>query len=290
MGAERFRVEAAFDGGGPGDAPLRRCGKDFGFHDHVKPSPPFNLTALASPDGYTLSWETRYRPLDFLDGELQYELGYRRRGHPWPGPSQKRLPQDTRTLQLRPQELDAGAEYELRVRARPRESSLYRGTWSDWSPPATLETLPETPGEAHWLLLLLLIFFPALLALLGWRQRLWKKLDRFVPSPAPFFQPLFLVHKGDFKRWVGASSARAVLDISEWEAVVPEVCQKIGTKYLLPPPSLPEGGSGWKDGQAAMPVAVLPSSQQIPADSHRLEEQEETTPQSIPTATSPLTR
>ncbi|XP_078237496.1 interleukin-21 receptor isoform X2 [Pogona vitticeps] len=277
FGNARFQVEAAVPGPGPGEAPLRRCRKAFVFQDHIQPSPPFNLTAVASPAGYTVSWGTRYRRGDYLRGELQYELSYRRRSQPWPEPGQKRLSRDTQTLQLLPHELEAGAEYELRVRARPGEASSYRGTWSDWSRGATLVTLPrpsDDAGGALWLLLLLLSLVPALLAFLGWHRGLWKKLNPLVPSPAPFFQPLFLVHKGDFKKWVGAYSARGVLDISEWGPVVPEICQKIGVKYL-PPPSPAKGG--WRGDREALQAGALPSSLLISADNRREGKQEEAT-------------
>lgn len=52
--------------------------------------------------------------------------------------SQKSLLQDLHSLQLLPQELEQNTEYEFQVRSKP--ASSYQGTWSDWSPLASLKT------------------------------------------------------------------------------------------------------------------------------------------------------
>ncbi|KAH0631709.1 hypothetical protein JD844_019456 [Phrynosoma platyrhinos] len=132
------------------------CSKTFLFKENIKPQPPFNLTADASPSGYNVSWKTPYQHWQFhpLNGQLRYELRYRQRGHTW------------------------------QVRRQPRGTEREgRGKGAFWA--------PEEP------------------------KRLWKKLDLFVPSPAPFFQPLYVGHKGDFKKWVGTPGVRATLEVSE---------------------------------------------------------------------------
>ncbi|KAF7237469.1 Interleukin-21 receptor [Varanus komodoensis] len=110
-----------------------------------KPHPPFNLTTSASPAGYNISWKTHYQhfPYNYLNGQLQYQLRYRDRGRPRQEWSQKHILQDTRTLRLLRQELAGSTEYEFQVRAKPGQSSPYSGAWSEWSPPATMETLPR---------------------------------------------------------------------------------------------------------------------------------------------------
>lgn len=57
---------------------------------------------------------------------------------PVQGQSQKSLLQDLHSLQLLPQELEQNTEYEFQVRSKP--ASSYQGTWSDWSPLASLKT------------------------------------------------------------------------------------------------------------------------------------------------------
>ncbi|XP_042300076.1 interleukin-21 receptor-like, partial [Sceloporus undulatus] len=203
FGENTFDVTATTSAGnGPPGVP-KGCLKTFLFKENIKPQPPFNLTAHASPSGYNISWKNPYQHWRFhpLNGQLHYELRYRRRGHAWQDKNRKHLLQDTGTFWLLPREFEGpSTEYEVQVRARPR--SPYKGAWSMWSSPASLTTLPKTSnhqgdegGVSWWLVVLGL--FPALLAFLS--QRLWKKLDLFVPSPVPFFQPLYVGHKGDFK-------------------------------------------------------------------------------------------
>lgn len=50
----------------------------------VRPQPPFNLTAVFT-EGYNISWETIHQnPLFYLlNGELEYQLRYKRRADTW---------------------------------------------------------------------------------------------------------------------------------------------------------------------------------------------------------------
>ncbi|XP_061455391.1 interleukin-21 receptor isoform X2 [Rhineura floridana] len=244
------------------------CSKNFVFQENIKPHPPFHLMTAASPTGYNISWETKYQhqEYNYLNGKLQYQLRYRQRGHPWQGQRQKLLLQDAQTTWLLPREFEGDAEYALQVRARPREDSSYRGAWSDWSPEAALRTLPRKAsgagGVAGWLVLLLLVLglSAVLVASLGRPRRLWKKLEAFVPSPAPFFQPLYLSHNGDFKKWVGSSSCSGpTLDAFEWSTALLEVFG-ISHKHL---PSSPAKGEQ-SDGQEALPAT---STSQLPGGS-----------------------
>lgn len=59
------------------------------------------------------------------------------------GQALKPVLQDSPTLWLLAQELEGGVEYELQVRAGPRDHSLYKGTWSDWSTTSSLRTPPR---------------------------------------------------------------------------------------------------------------------------------------------------
>ncbi|XP_066496879.1 interleukin-21 receptor isoform X1 [Tiliqua scincoides] len=250
----------------------RGCRKRLSFSANFKPQPPFNLTVEASRDGYNVSWKTKYqRRRSHLDSELQYQLRYRHRGRPWQEQGQKKDLPDTWTLRLLPHELEGGLEYEVQVRVRPREQGDYQGTWSEWSSTARLRALPKAPegGEgARWLvpLLLLLSLFTVAVVFRGCHQRLWKKLDVFIPSPAPFFQPLYLAHHGDFKEWLGASWARATLDTWEWGTVLPEVI-RIGPGHQ---PLSPAKGGQVVPLETALPHLV--GCQQAPQDSCGLEQ------------------
>ncbi|XP_053936422.1 interleukin-21 receptor isoform X2 [Cuculus canorus] len=204
--------------------------KGFYMAENIKPQPPFNLTTVFS-EGYNISWETIYQntPFYFLNEELEYQLRYKRRTDTWETEKTKAIHEDKRTLVILPWELQANTEYEFQVRARPREDTVYRGFWSEWSPPLTLKTSPavtETAG-VRWLLLsgVVLAIAASVITFLAKQQRLWKKMEACIPDPASFFKPLYLVHNGDFKKWVGASHTKVTLDFFECGVVLPEVLE-----------------------------------------------------------------
>ncbi|ETE60944.1 Interleukin-21 receptor, partial [Ophiophagus hannah] len=229
----------------PAEEPSRLpqgCNKTFLFQNHIKPYPPIHLAAAASSAGYTLSWETRYLDQEYhlLSDSLQYELWYKKRGHPWQ--SQKSLLQDLHSLRLLPQELEPDTEYEFQgslasppglpsyllspekpegpapqvhpdpqpgFRSLPQQQAFCTscsrlGGQIDSSP---LPSLAPDHGGFQWLEMVLPVgFFVVLMAFLVCYRR-WKKLDCFTPSPAPFFQPLYLSHNGDFKSSGGLEQA-----------------------------------------------------------------------------------
>ncbi|NXT00207.1 IL21R protein, partial [Jacana jacana] len=203
--------------------------KGFCMGENIKPQPPFNLTAVVS-EGYNISWETIYQnpAFYFLDEELEYQLRYKRRTDTWETQKTKAIHEDKRTLVIQPWELQANTDYEFQVRARPREDTGYRGFWSEWSPLLTLKTsrgaVTQTAGMG-WLLLFGVVAIAAsITTFLAKQQSLWKKIV-CIPDPAPFFKPLYLVHNGDFKKWVGASHTKMTLDFFEWGIVLPEVLE-----------------------------------------------------------------
>ncbi|NWU94449.1 IL21R protein, partial [Upupa epops] len=213
----------------------RVISQGFYMAENIKPQPPFNLTAVFS-EGYNISWETIYQnsPYYFLNEELEYQLRYRRRADTWEAQRTKAIREDKRTVVILPRELQADTEYEFQVRARPREGTFYHGFWSEWSSPLTLKTSPaavtQTVGMG-WLLLfgVLVAVAASITAFLAKQRSLWKKMG-WIPDPAPFFKPLYLVHNGDFKKWVGASDMKMNLDFFEWGIVLPEVLE-VFTKH-----------------------------------------------------------
>ncbi|XP_019368351.1 PREDICTED: interleukin-21 receptor [Gavialis gangeticus] len=223
--------------------------RNFLLADSIKPSPPFNLTATFS-DKYNISWETIYQHPDYylLGDELEYELRYKKRSDPWENQRTKTIPEDKRSLVLLSLEFEAGTEYELQVRARPQASrDLYHGVWSEWSPPLRLTTSPQVaqtrgPGSGSgsgselgsgWLLVLGIILVAAvsITLLLTKHRSLQEKMKIFIPNPAPFFKPLYMVHNGDFKKWVGVSCTKVTLDLFDWGTVLPEVLE-VYSKHL----------------------------------------------------------
>ncbi|NWJ08509.1 IL21R protein, partial [Crypturellus undulatus] len=202
-----------------------------GFYmgENIKPQPPFNLTAVFS-EGYNISWETIYQnsPFYFLNEELEYQLRFKKRSDTWETQKTKAVHEDKRTLVILSQELQGNTEYEFQVRAKPREDTGYHGFWSDWSHPLRLTTSPDVTQRADtgWLLLFGVVatVTASITAFLAKQQSFWKKMV-CIPDPAAFFKPLYLVHNGDFKKWVGASHNKMTLDFFEWGIVLPEVLE-----------------------------------------------------------------
>ncbi|NWR87919.1 IL21R protein, partial [Furnarius figulus] len=218
--------------------------KDFYLSDNIKPQPPFNLTNSFS-EGYNISWETFYQksPFHFLNEELEYQLRYKRRTDTWETQKTKAVHEDKRTLVILPWELQANTEYEFQVRARPREDSGYRGIWSEWSSPLSLKTSPAAVTQRAgmgWLLLfgVVVSIMASITTFLVKQQSLWKKMA-CIPDPAPFFKPLYLVHNGDFKKWVGASHTKMTFDFFEWGIVLPEVLEVYTTH--------PSNSTSWEE-------------------------------------------
>ncbi|NXU55257.1 IL21R protein, partial [Turnix velox] len=209
--------------------------KGFYMAECVKPQPPFNLTTVFS-EVYNITWETIYQNPDFylLNEELEYELRYKRRIDTWETQKTKAIHEDKRTLVILPWEFQANTDYELQVRARPREDSDYHGFWSEWSSPMTFKTKPAAVTQQAgmgWLLLfgVVVAIAASITTFLAKQKSLWKKMA-CIPDPTPFFKPLYLVHNGDFKKWVGASHMKMTLDFFEWGMVLPEVLE-VYTKH-----------------------------------------------------------
>ncbi|NWH67039.1 IL21R protein, partial [Geococcyx californianus] len=209
---------------------LHVISQGFYMADNIKPQPPFNLTTVFS-EGYNISWETIYQntAFYFLNDELEYQLRYKIKTSTWETEKTKAIHEDKRTLVILPWELQADTEYEFQVRARPQEDSVYRGFWSEWSLPLTLKTSPaavtQTAGM-EWLLFgIVMAVLASITTFLVKQRSLWKKMEACIPDPASFFKPLYLVHNGDFKKWVGASHTKVTLDFFEWGAVLPEVLE-----------------------------------------------------------------
>ncbi|XP_027718905.1 interleukin-21 receptor isoform X1 [Vombatus ursinus] len=208
-------------------------GRHFILAQSIKPNPPFNVTVAYFGD-YNISWKTHYEDPRYyaLQNKLQYELRYKKQEDSWKTQKAKFIPADLKSVSLLSLEFQKGSVYEIQVRAQPQPSSLYSGVWSEWSPSASFRTQPEEEEKTEWSSWVLSIsFIVAILAsLAGWKltQRLWKKMWVLVPNPAPFFQPLYSAHEGDFKSWVGTSYTISTLNLFDWGLVSPEVLEVYG--------------------------------------------------------------
>lgn len=219
----------------------QECGS-FMLAESIKPSPPFNVTVTFSGH-YNISWSSNYEAFA-LKGKLQYELQYRRLGDPWTlSPGRKLISVDSRSVSLLPLEFHKNSKYELQVRAGLQPGSSFQGTWSEWSDPVIFHTqLEETEGGWFMVLRYLpVVFTLTVLVYLGLKTRLpgrlWKVWVQ-VPSPKPFFQPLYEGHSGDFKKWVGTPFAASSLELGPWS---PGALSALEVHNCCPPLSAAKG-------------------------------------------------
>ncbi|KAK1164976.1 interleukin-21 receptor-like [Acipenser oxyrinchus oxyrinchus] len=184
--------------------------------ENIKPPPPFNLQLTSDKKGYNISWEMIYTEEDFLNDELEYEVRYKKEEQSWESQTKKHIEEDQRNIFLPLDKLEDCAMYVAEARAGPRISSGYSGSWSEWSLLVTWKT--QCKGRL-WYEIYAVMALVVLLAVglsFGIRTKgLQKKLCCLIPSPEDFFKPLYVLHSGDFKSWVGPAYTFSGFDFAE---------------------------------------------------------------------------
>ncbi|XP_070218596.1 interleukin-9 receptor-like isoform X1 [Bos mutus] len=189
---------------------------------HVKLDPPSDLQSNVSSEHCVLTWSVSpaLEPLAML---LSYELAFKRQEEAWEWARHKDHIVGVTWLKLEAAELDPGSAYEARLRVQMAalegevaEEERYEGVWSDWSQPACFAAPPRRGrlvpalGQSDSTLVavsLFLLLSSLIYLLFKLSPRMKTALYKDVPSPGPFFQPLYSVHNGDFQTWIGARGA-----------------------------------------------------------------------------------
>ncbi|XP_063788863.1 interleukin-21 receptor [Pseudophryne corroboree] len=188
----------------------KTCGP-FSIGDRFEPTTPFNLT-VSFVESYNVTWKTSYDNNIVINGELAYELGFKKDKESWQNQKSIQVLEDEKHVVFLSSSFQANELYVARIRARPKPESIYRGQWSAWSTPVIWRTPDDEfikTSSQNWISLIyflpvfLLIVIMLILKCLKWPQCLWKKVWLLVPDPAPFFKPLYEGHHGDFKSWLG---------------------------------------------------------------------------------------
>ncbi|XP_078521071.1 interleukin-21 receptor [Lissotriton helveticus] len=219
--------------------------KVFHLSEIFMPYPPFNLSVSHS-DGYNFSWNTKYESVEhyLLHGELEYELSYRKEEDSLENQRSIFTQVDRKNLLLVQTLFQGGTEYMSRVRAKPRTASLYKGRWSEWSPPLVWKTEDNDDLAGKMLVLkswlpttavCLVVLIALIFAYCHVPQRLWKKMSVLIPDPAPFFKPLYLGHDGDFKSWLGTSYTLTTMDLFDWGVTLPDVMEVCSQQLSIHP-------------------------------------------------------
>ncbi|XP_041133293.1 interleukin-21 receptor-like [Polyodon spathula] len=189
--------------------------------ENIKPPAPFNLRLTSDDKGCNISWEMIYTEGDFLNDELEYEVRYKKKEQSWESQTKKHIEEDQRNIFLLFGKLEDCSMYVAEARAGPKESSGYTGSWSEWSLPVTWKTRCKgRPLYKIYTLMALVVVLLAVGLLVEIRTKgLQKKLCGLIPSPEDFFKPLYVLHSGDFKSWVGPACTFSAFDFAENTAI-----------------------------------------------------------------------
>ncbi|XP_041133187.1 interleukin-21 receptor-like [Polyodon spathula] len=176
---------------------------------HIKPLRPVNLSVTLSSNQYNFTWDTGYPDDHYLDNQLQFELSYRKKEDTLHS-KENVLPRanSMRFIDLKAPFLEADTVYIAKVRSAPNNIS-YMGHWSEWSQPVELKTGVLAEKKSDIIIIIGSIVMPLLLAAVILVSLYFNLPTRFkcvlftkIPTPEPFFQPLYSNHKGNFRNWL----------------------------------------------------------------------------------------
>ncbi|KAJ8344645.1 hypothetical protein SKAU_G00288380 [Synaphobranchus kaupii] len=243
---------------------------------NIKPNAPSNLTVIRNSRTYLFTWISNYEGHPYIREEFDYKLLYYRTGFP----DQVNIVHTKgKTLNMSDTILETDTEYTAVVRSHP---NTYQGQWSEWSPLVHWRTKakPVRGWDAFrfvWNVALpmcvvagILLFF-----FFSHTDRLKVKVWSIVPTPAPYFQPLYNSYKGNFRSWLLSQGGpgeplrlEEVVKIDTLMEVQPlkeeeENCPPTPTSHPVPYPTpyVAPGNEGWCTGShAPSPAPDTPPS------------------------------
>ncbi|MGH0140515.1 UNVERIFIED_CONTAM: hypothetical protein FKN15_037249 [Acipenser sinensis] len=176
---------------------------------HIKPLRPVNLSFTLSSNQYNFTWDTGYPDHHYLDDHLQFELSYRKKEDSMHSEENALSRANSmRFLDLKASFLEADTVYVAKVRSAPNNIS-YTGHWSEWSQPVEWKTGVLAKKKSDIIVIIGSIVIPLILAAVILVSLYFNLPTRFkcvlftkIPTPEPFFQPLYSNHKGNFRNWL----------------------------------------------------------------------------------------
>ncbi|XP_040212648.1 interleukin-21 receptor [Rana temporaria] len=194
------------------DILIQNC-EPFIIGKKFKPRAPLNLTVSFS-ENYNFSWRTLYDSDTYRSNTLAYELSYKKYAESWLNQKTVQVYEDEKSLVLLRSLFEDGEMYVARIRAQPK--TLYAGHWGSWSTPVSWRTPADLISTENalkkWLIIIMVLCSLSVAIIVvacKWPKCLWKNEWVFIPDPASFFKPLYMVHHGDFKSWLGSSYYQA---------------------------------------------------------------------------------
>ncbi|CAB1341779.1 unnamed protein product [Coregonus sp. 'balchen'] len=157
----------------------------------VQPTAPSHLAVQWTPEGYRCTWQSGYEHHTYMK-DFHYQLSF----YKYHGDKGEVFHVSTRnnSLLIDGSGLEPDTTYVLKVRSDPN-SSEYKGQWSPWSALVQLRT--DAKEVCVIAGVLLFVFYNP-------TTRMKIKAFYDVPSPAPFFQPLYKDYNESFQDWLAS--------------------------------------------------------------------------------------
>ncbi|XP_005018691.1 interleukin-9 receptor-like isoform X1 [Anas platyrhynchos] len=246
---------------------------------HIKLDPPLNIQSNITASKCQIWWSVPW----YLVEILQYELQYKEYSVSWEFALNKTPPSSLPQIEIEGTEFHSGVSYIARVRCKVSENEdSYHSQWSEWSQ-TTVFQRAEVSEKLFSSRTLQFLFIPlsfGTLLYLFWNCKLpsrAKSLSCFnIPTPAAFFQPLYNLHNGNFKDWVGPNEAWNQLrreEASNSNKVTTDGVSELNTQEFISQISLKPVESTNLVAAEEM-LASGPSQQYVPSRYVRAEEME----------------
>ncbi|XP_029928458.1 interleukin-21 receptor-like [Myripristis murdjan] len=171
---------------------------------NIQLMPPYDVVVQKTPEAFFITWKSGYENHRYIKNRLQYELLLQN-----PDGTEKAFTDfKNNSASIRRSGHDSGNEdYCIKVKSLPAASG-YGAIWSKWSPLTCWKA--DTHKEQENILLILIKYVGLACVAVGVllflfyspAVRMRIKTLAHTPSPAPFFQPLFQEHKGNFQEWI----------------------------------------------------------------------------------------
>ncbi|KAM6379493.1 interleukin-9 receptor-like [Pluvialis apricaria] len=255
---------------------------EYNPREHIKLDPPLNIQSNATASKCQIWWSVPW----YLAEILQYELQYKEYSMSWEIALNKTPSSSLPQIEIEATELRSGITYIARVRCKVSENEdSYHSQWSEWSQTTVFQRagVPKLSEKILNTRTMQFLFIPlsfVTLLYLFWNCKLSsraKSLSCFnIPTPAAFFHPLYNLHNGNFKDWVGPNEACSQLrkeEASNSNKVTADGVSDLNTQELISQISLkPLESTNLVAAEENFAFASGPSQQYVPSKYVRAEE------------------
>ncbi|XP_058013925.1 interleukin-9 receptor-like isoform X2 [Ahaetulla prasina] len=210
---------------------------------HIQCDPPFDLQSKCSDNTCCVRWK-RPKACEEILEDWQWELAFKAVQEPWEQAQRRVFVNSETWVHIESFEFKSDRDYVARMRCKtPEENHHYGSHWSPWS---SCVTWTAHPGDWQQLdaPIYLLFCLGTLLLLLALAFALFKRVQRScgasIPTPATFFQPLYLAHQGVFKGWAGLAPEEAAEAVSRLSFLQLPTCTMSGPAKQCASPLIEE--------------------------------------------------